>query len=82
MAFHGPSYGLDAELASKMASKRDPKMEQEVIEFVSAVTGRPITDLHEDLKDGQALCEYVSLATLVEACLDNTLVVVRHLCAR
>jgi len=61
MAYHGPSYGLDAELAAKMASKRDPKMEAEVIEWVAALIGRPINDLHEDLKDGQALCEYVRL---------------------
>lgn len=29
-AFHGPSYGLDAELKNKMDSKYDPGMESEV----------------------------------------------------
>eukprot|EP00276_Gloeochaete_wittrockiana_P014320 CAMPEP_0184351482 /NCGR_PEP_ID=MMETSP1089-20130417/43652_1 /TAXON_ID=38269 ORGANISM="Gloeochaete wittrockiana, Strain SAG46.84" /NCGR_SAMPLE_ID=MMETSP1089 /ASSEMBLY_ACC=CAM_ASM_000445 /LENGTH=193 /DNA_ID=CAMNT_0026684839 /DNA_START=70 /DNA_END=651 /DNA_ORIENTATION=- len=57
MANHGPSYGLDAELAQKQASKFDPRLEQEAKEWILAVTGTAINDMHEDLKSGIVLCE-------------------------
>lgn len=59
MANHGPSYGLDAELAAKRAAKYDKGLEDEVKQWIQGVTGTAINDPEEDLKSGIVLCEYV-----------------------
>jgi hypothetical protein len=61
MAFHGPNYGLDADLQQKLQSKYDPKVESEVREWIKAVTGEALgEDLHESLKSGVVLCNLVN----------------------
>lgn len=56
-AFHGPSYGLDAELKNKMDSKYDAGMDAEVRQWM-ARKGVPVHgDLHSELKNGVKLCE-------------------------
>lgn len=60
MAFHGPSYGLDAELKAKQDAKYDPNLEREVLDWIKALTGVSITpgdDVHEQLKSGVVLCK-------------------------
>ena len=59
MAFHGPSYGLDAELKAKQDAKYDPNLEREVLDWIRALVGVSITpgnDVHEQLKSGVVLC--------------------------
>ncbi|KAL6063216.1 Transgelin-3 [Balamuthia mandrillaris] len=57
MAFHGPSYGLDAELAAKQASKLDPARMREAAEYIQDKTGTRVgynskDDFAEPLKSG------------------------------
>jgi len=54
-----PSYGLSAQVASKIAGKRDPQAEQEVVEWIQAVTGErfPNGPYEDALRDGQILCK-------------------------
>jgi len=62
MANRGPSYGLSAQIANKIAGKRDPQAEQEVIEWIEAITGERFPNLpYEDaLRDGQILCKLMN----------------------
>jgi len=60
MAYHGPSYGLDAELKAKQSSKYDPAIEASVLQYIQSMTGESISagqdNLHAALKDGITLC--------------------------
>jgi hypothetical protein len=57
MANHGPSYGLDAELAAKMSAKLDPALLQEASDYVAKRTGVKVTGtLGAHLNDGTVLC--------------------------
>eukprot|EP01101_Sappina_pedata_P002650 TRINITY_DN12870_c0_g1_i1.p2 TRINITY_DN12870_c0_g1~~TRINITY_DN12870_c0_g1_i1.p2 ORF type:complete len:155 (+),score=91.49 TRINITY_DN12870_c0_g1_i1:165-629(+) len=56
MAFHGPSYGMSADVAETLKSKYDPEIEGEVRKWLEAVTGEKIGDFHEDMKSGVFLC--------------------------
>eukprot|EP00343_Euplotes_focardii_P006787 CAMPEP_0205823172 /NCGR_PEP_ID=MMETSP0206-20130828/15434_1 /ASSEMBLY_ACC=CAM_ASM_000279 /TAXON_ID=36767 /ORGANISM="Euplotes focardii, Strain TN1" /LENGTH=192 /DNA_ID=CAMNT_0053120103 /DNA_START=5 /DNA_END=583 /DNA_ORIENTATION=+ len=60
MANHGPSYGLDAELAAKRAAKYDKGLEDEVKQWIQGVTGTAINDPEEDLKSGIVLCDLLN----------------------
>ena len=57
MAFHGPSYGLDAELKAKQDAKYDRGLEKEVLDWIQRITGIRIADIHEELKSGIVLCD-------------------------
>lgn len=57
MAFHGPAYGLDAELKAKQDAKYDKNLEREVVEWIHNLTGIALNDLHEELKSGVILCK-------------------------
>ena len=61
MAYHGPSYGLDAELKAKQSAKYDPAVEATIIDFIAAYTGVQIqpgeSNVHAALKDGIVLCK-------------------------
>jgi hypothetical protein len=57
MAYHGPSYGLDAELKAKQDAKYDKNLEREVLEWIQALIGVTITDPEGDLKNGITLCK-------------------------
>eukprot|EP01102_Stenamoeba_stenopodia_P006461 TRINITY_DN1770_c0_g1_i2.p1 TRINITY_DN1770_c0_g1~~TRINITY_DN1770_c0_g1_i2.p1 ORF type:complete len:162 (+),score=49.27 TRINITY_DN1770_c0_g1_i2:70-555(+) len=62
MAFHGPSYGLDAELEAKRKASYDPNLEREAKEWIEAVVGKKITpDFATGLKDGIILCEFINV---------------------
>ena len=55
------AYGLDADLAAKKASKRDPKAEEDVRRWISAVVGRSIGgNLQQSLRDGVILCHLIN----------------------
>lgn len=62
MAHTGPSYGLSAAVSAKIAGKRDPDAEREVIEWIEAVTGErlPNAPYEEILRDGQVLCRLMN----------------------
>ncbi|KAL6057581.1 calponin [Balamuthia mandrillaris] len=65
MAFHGPSYGLDAELAAKQASKLDPARMREAAEYIQDKTGTRVgynskDDFAEPLKSGVVLCNMIN----------------------
>ena len=58
-AFHGPAYGLDADLKNKLTGKLDPKLEAEAKEYLTQWLGQPINDIHKDLLSGILLCKCV-----------------------
>merc|ERR1711988_1025463 len=61
MAYHGPAYGLSAELKAKQASKYDQKLENEARAWIEAVTGQSIgPNFWDGLKSGVLLCEVVN----------------------
>ncbi|KAJ3225270.1 hypothetical protein HDU78_010696 [Chytriomyces hyalinus] len=55
-------YGLDKELAEKLAAKYDPKREAEARQYIEelADTPFPSDSFHESLKDGVILCKAVN----------------------
>mmetsp|Transcript_2548 Transcript_2548/g.3398 ORF Transcript_2548/g.3398 Transcript_2548/m.3398 type:complete len:216 (+) Transcript_2548:69-716(+) len=61
MAYHGPSYGLSAEVAAKQAAKYDVALENSLRKWIEAIVGRGIgADFHEGLKDGVLLCDLIN----------------------
>lgn len=57
----GPSFGLSAEVKSKLAHKYDPQKEEELRLWIQDVTGKKIADpFMENLKDGVILCELIN----------------------
>ncbi|XP_072299699.1 calponin-1 isoform X2 [Eucyclogobius newberryi] len=57
----GPSFGLSAEVKSKLAGKYDPQKEEELRLWVEEVSGKRIGDnFMESLKDGVILCELIN----------------------
>ncbi|OQR72985.1 muscle-specific protein 20-like, partial [Tropilaelaps mercedesae] len=58
MAFRGISYGLSAEVACKIASKRDPELESQILQWAEDVIGEtlPKGPYEEILRDGIILC--------------------------
>eukprot|EP00013_Stygamoeba_regulata_P020850 CAMPEP_0177647760 /NCGR_PEP_ID=MMETSP0447-20121125/10471_1 /TAXON_ID=0 /ORGANISM="Stygamoeba regulata, Strain BSH-02190019" /LENGTH=231 /DNA_ID=CAMNT_0019150365 /DNA_START=68 /DNA_END=763 /DNA_ORIENTATION=+ len=61
MAFHGPSYGLDAELAAKRAAGYDQGLENDLRNWIEAVSGQSIgPNFQEGLKSGVILCNTIN----------------------
>lgn len=62
MASHGPSYGLSAAVGAKIAGKRDPQAEREVLDWIEAVIGERLPNLpyEEVLRDGIVLCKLMN----------------------
>jgi len=57
MANHGPSYGLDADLALKRQAAYDPAREAEARAFIESTSGKSIgPSFQNGLKDGLILC--------------------------
>lgn len=57
----GPSYGLSAEVRSKIAQKYDPQKEEELRSWIEEVTGMTIGEnFQKGLKDGVILCELIN----------------------
>lgn len=52
-------YGLSAQVANKLASKRAPELEAEVLSWIEAVLGEklPNGEYEEILKNGIVLCK-------------------------
>lgn len=58
----GPSFGLSAEVKSKLAGKYDPHKEEELRLWIEDVTGQRIGEhFMESLKDGVLLCELINV---------------------
>lgn len=58
MAYHGPVYGLDAELKQKQESAYDKNLEKDVKAWIERVTGESIgEDFLAGLKNGVILCK-------------------------
>jgi len=59
MANKGPSFGLSAQIAGKIAGKRDPQAEADVTAWIQAVTGEkfPNAPYEDALRDGVILCK-------------------------
>jgi hypothetical protein len=51
---------MDLELKKKQESAFDPQLEAQAKNWIQAVTGETITDLHQSLKDGVILCKLVN----------------------
>lgn len=63
MANHGKSYGLSAELEKKREEKRDPKQEEEALNWIEALLNQPLNkdQAYEDLlADGIVLCDLMN----------------------
>lgn len=57
----GPSFGLSAEVKSKLAGKYDPLKEAQLRMWIQEVTGKNIGDnFMESLKDGVLLCQLIN----------------------
>ncbi|KAL2086646.1 hypothetical protein ACEWY4_017705 [Coilia grayii] len=57
----GPSFGLSAEVKSKLAGKYDPVIEEQLRMWIQEVTGRRLGDnFMESLKDGVILCDLIN----------------------
>ncbi|KAJ8363412.1 hypothetical protein SKAU_G00122430 [Synaphobranchus kaupii] len=57
----GPTFGLSAEIKSKLAQKYDPHKEEELRLWIQEITGHGIGDnFMEELKDGVILCELIN----------------------
>ncbi|XP_074511793.1 calponin-1 [Sebastes fasciatus] len=58
----GPSFGLSAEVKSKLAGKYDPQKEEELRLWIQDVTGKSMGDgFMESLKNGALLCELINV---------------------
>lgn len=58
----GGGYGLDAEVARKLASKYDPEVEAAVCSWISQIIGEPVEgSLLVALKNGQQLCKLINV---------------------
>lgn len=51
---------MSAEVAEKLAAKKDPALEHEVIEWIKAKTGEDASPLGDKLNDGLILCKLVN----------------------
>jgi len=62
MASRGPSYGLSAQVANKIAGKRDPQLEAEVLAWIEAVLGERLAqgNFEDVLRDGTILCKLMN----------------------
>jgi hypothetical protein len=50
---------MDLELKKKQEAAYNPQLEAQAKNWIQAVTGETITDLHQSLKDGVILCKCV-----------------------
>ncbi|XP_054922044.1 uncharacterized protein [Dermacentor andersoni] len=62
MAYRGPAYGLSAQIASKIASKRDPELESQILDWIEEVLEQrlPQAPYEEVLRDGVVLCKLMN----------------------
>lgn len=62
MASRGASYGLSAQVANKIAGKRDAQLESEVLGWIEAVLGErlPQGSFEDVLRDGTVLCRLMN----------------------
>ncbi|XP_040065904.1 muscle-specific protein 20 [Ixodes scapularis] len=62
MAYRGPAYGLSAQIASKIASKRDPELESQILDWIEEVLEArlPQGPYEEVLRDGVVLCKVMN----------------------
>jgi len=62
MANRPTGYGLSAQVAGKLASKRDPQLEREVLDWIEAVLGQklPSGNYEDILRDGTILCQVMN----------------------
>ncbi|KAF8784309.1 muscle-specific protein 20-like [Argiope bruennichi] len=62
MAYRGPAYGLSAQIANKIAAKRDKQLEAEVLEWIQEILGEPLPNgsYEEILRDGIILCKLMN----------------------
>jgi len=69
MANRGQGFGDSGQRANKIASKRDPDLEAEILEWIATILGKPLpSGAYEDiLKDGVILC------TLIEKLLPGSI---------
>ncbi|KAH6927793.1 hypothetical protein HPB50_008627 [Hyalomma asiaticum] len=62
MANRGPAYGLSAQVQNKIAGKRDPALEDSIMQWMSAILGQPLPngDFGDILRDGVILCNLMN----------------------
>jgi len=62
MATRGPSYGLSAQVANKIAGKRDQQLEAEVLAWIEACIQEklPAGTFEDVLRDGNVLCRLMN----------------------
>ncbi|XP_076349589.1 myophilin-like [Tachypleus tridentatus] len=62
MSGRGPAYGLSAQVANKLAGKRDPALEAEILQWIEAILGQklPPGSFDDVLRDGVILCNLMN----------------------
>ncbi|XP_030246686.1 myophilin-like [Drosophila navojoa] len=62
MANRGPAFGLSAQVANKMAGKRDAQLESELLQWIETIMGEklPSGPYEEILRDGTVLCKFMN----------------------
>ncbi|XP_075750416.1 uncharacterized protein LOC119173938 [Rhipicephalus microplus] len=62
MANRGPAYGLSAQVQNKIAGKRDPALEESIMQWMAAILGQPLPngDFGDILRDGVVLCNLMN----------------------
>ncbi|XP_013780565.1 myophilin-like [Limulus polyphemus] len=62
MSGRGPAYGLSAQVANKMAGKRDQALEADILKWIEAILGEklPPGNFDDVLKDGVILCNLMN----------------------
>lgn len=53
-------YGMDLEIEKKRDSNYNVEKEEQVMDWIEAVTGKQVEDFYTDLKDGKTLCELIN----------------------
>ncbi|XP_003737990.1 muscle-specific protein 20 [Galendromus occidentalis] len=62
MSGRGPQYGLSASVANKLAGKRDPQLEADILAWMGDIVGQKLPDgaIEDVLKDGVILCHFMN----------------------
>ena len=53
-------YGMDREIAKKRKKQYSTEKEEQVMDWIEAVTGEDINSFYDDLKDGKTLCKLLN----------------------
>jgi len=53
-------YGMDREIAQKRKENYSNEKEEQVMDWIEAISGKPVNNFYDDLRDGIVLCELLN----------------------